>query len=123
MKMDPSPYAEAPEARRSRGAKRREICMKGEWFLYIIECRTGEFYTGIAEDVEKRVEQHNKGRACRYTKFRGPVRLIYSEFCGEYAVARERERKVKDFSKIKKLKLIGDFSPHKAGLEVPKITK
>ncbi len=80
--------------------------MSQGWFLYIIECRTGELYTGIAEDVEKRVELHNKGRACRYTKFRHPVRLIYSEFCNDHLSARRREREVKKFSKAKKLALI-----------------
>ena len=75
------------------------------WFLYIIECRTGELYVGIAENVDKRIEQHNKGRACRYTKFRGPVRLIYSEFVGEHLNARRREREVKKFSRDKKLAL------------------
>ena len=82
-----------------------------EWFLYLIECRTKELYVGIAKDVEKRVIQHNEGRACRYTRFRTPVRLIYSEPCGEYASARKREKEVKKFSRIKKLSLIKDLSP------------
>jgi putative endonuclease len=91
-----------------------------EWFLYIIECRTKELYVGIAEDVQKRLEQHNKRRACRYTKFRAPVRLVYSEYCGNYASARKREREVKKFSRAKKLSLTQDLSPRKAGLEVQK---
>ena len=88
-----------------------------EWFLYIAQCRTSELYVGIAKDVQKRVERHNKGRACRYTKFRTPVKLIYSEYCGEYASAREREREVKKFSRAKKLALLKDLSPCGAGLE------
>ena len=88
-----------------------------QWFLYIIECRTAELYVGIAQDVEKRVQEHNKGRACRYTKFRTPVKLVYSEFCGEYLTARRREREVKRFSRSKKLAL-RDLSPPKAGFEV-----
>ena len=80
--------------------------MDQDWFLYIVECRTGELYVGIAQDVNKRVEQHNKGRACRYTKYRTPVRLVHSELCGEHLTARRREREVKKFSKIKKLALV-----------------
>ena len=91
--------------------------MKGEWSLYIIECRTDELYIGIAEDVNKRVEEHNRGQACRYTKFRNPVRLIHFEFCGDYTSARKREREVKRFSRVKKLAL-RDLSPQEAGLEV-----
>lgn len=81
------------------------------WYLYIIECKTGEFYTGIAQDVNERVLEHNKGKACRYTRFRTPVKLVYREQCGDYSAARKREKQVKDFSKSKKLKLIEDFSP------------
>ena len=75
------------------------------WFLYIIECRTGELYVGIAQDVGKRIEEHNKGRACRYTKYRKPVRLVHFEPCGDYVTARRREREVKRFSKAQKLAL------------------
>ena len=99
-----------------------ERSMEGEWFLYIIECRTGELYVGIAKDVNKRVEEHNKGQACRYTKFRNPVKLIYFEFCGEYTIARKREGEVKKFSRAKKLVLGKDLSLYRKGLEVQKIT-
>ena len=79
--------------------------MEQEWKLYIIECQTGELYVGIAEDVKKRVERHNKGTACRYTKFRRPVVLIHQEICGGYNEARQREKEVKKFSRHKKLAL------------------
>ena len=85
--------------------------MAEKWNLYIIECKTGEFYTGITQDVIERVQEHNRGRACRYTKFRAPVKLVYREGCGNYSEARKREKQVKDFSRAKKLKLIQDFSP------------
>ncbi len=75
------------------------------WHLYIIECRTGELYVGICKDVQKRLKLHNAGRATRYTKYRIPAKLIYSEFCGDYANARKRERIVKKFSREKKIAL------------------
>ena len=87
--------------------------MESNWFLYIIECRTKDLYVGIAEDVQKRIEQHNKGRACRYTQFRRPVTLMHQEFCGSYQEARKREKEVKKFSRIKKLAL-KDLSSRKA---------
>ena len=87
-----------------------ELCderslMEQSWFLYIAECRTKELYVGIAEDVQKRLVQHNQGRACRYTKFRRPVVLVYQELCGSYSDARKREHVVKKFSRKKKLAL------------------
>ncbi|MFA7255093.1 MAG: GIY-YIG nuclease family protein [Candidatus Omnitrophota bacterium] len=85
--------------------------MEQRWSLYILECRTKDLYVGIAQDVQKRLELHNKGRACRYTKFRGPVTLVHEEYCGGYAEARRREREVKKFSRIKKLALRDLSSP------------
>ncbi len=90
------------EARDLTGEK---SVMEEQWSLYIIECRTGDLYVGIAVDVDKRVGLHNKGRACRYTKFRGPVQLMYQEICGSYNEARKREKEVKRFSREKKLSL------------------
>ena len=75
------------------------------WWLYIIECRSKELYVGITKNITERVDEHNKGTACRYTKYRGPVRLIYQEICGSYLDARRRERQVKKYSRTKKIAL------------------
>lgn len=84
------------------------------WYLYIIECKTKDLYVGIAQDVANRIKEHNNGSACRYTKYRHPVRLIYQEEVGGYREARRRERQVKTFSRVKKLALADkkkDISP------------
>ncbi len=76
------------------------------WFVYIAECRDKKLYVGIAKDVSKRINQHNKGLACRFTKFRYPVRLLYEEKCLDYQSARMRELEIKGFSREKKLTII-----------------
>ena len=80
--------------------------MEKAWFVYIVKCRDGKLYTGISNDVDKRVSKHNKGKGCRFTKYRYPVRLIYSEECGTKSSARKRELEIQGFTRIKKLKLI-----------------
>ena len=92
--------------------------METHWKLYIIECRDGELYVGLAQDVERRISEHNKGTACHYTQFRRPVRLIYSEICGAYPAARKREVEVKKFSRIKKLALVKEDLSPLTGLEM-----
>ena len=77
-----------------KGCGYNEVCI-GKWFVYILECRTKEFYVGIAKDVAKKVHLHNKGWACRYTKFRKPVVLLYTEECSNYNHARKRESEIK----------------------------
>ena len=76
------------------------------WFVYIVRCRDGKLYTGISNDIDKRVVAHNKGRGCRFTKYRYPVKLIYKEECGTKSAARKRELKIQDFTRSRKLDLI-----------------
>ena len=76
------------------------------WFVYIAECRDKKLYIGIAKDVNKRINEHNKGLACRFTKFRHPVRLLYEEKCLDYRAARMRELEIKGFSRDKKFEIV-----------------
>ena len=46
------------------------------WFLYVLECVDGSFYTGISNNIERRLEKHNKGTASKYTRTRRPVKLL-----------------------------------------------
>jgi len=88
--------------------------MESKWNVYIIECRTKDLYVGVAQDVSKRVALHNQGIACRYTKFRRSVLLKYYESVESYAMARQRERQIKKYSRAKKIVLmeqIKDLSP------------
>jgi len=84
--------------------------MQEKWFVYIIRCKNQELYVGIARDVDHRVALHNKGVACRYTKYRRPVELIYKEEQLNYSSARMREREIKGFGRGKKIELINKDS-------------
>jgi putative endonuclease len=79
------------------------------WFVYIAICRDDKLYTGISNDVERRIEAHNAGKGCRFTKYRFPVKLIYKEKCGTKSAARKREIEIQGFSRSKKLQLISTF--------------
>ena len=82
------------------------MLIQNPWYVYIIECRTEDLYVGITQDVRERVAKHNKGTACRYTKYRRPVKLIYTEEHTTKTEARQREIVVKKYSRRKKLELI-----------------
>ncbi|MCX6357465.1 MAG: GIY-YIG nuclease family protein, partial [Candidatus Aureabacteria bacterium] len=79
--------------------------MKKRWHLYIIECRDGTLYTGITNDLARRIGEHNRGKGCRYTRFRGPVRLLYAESCAGRSGAMKREARIKALPRAKKLRL------------------
>jgi len=79
---------------------------RGKWSLYILKCRDGSFYTGITNDLERRLKMHQAGKASRYTRTRGPVEMLYSETCGDRSSALIRECEVKEWPKEKKAALI-----------------
>ena len=76
------------------------------WFVYILRCADGSLYTGITNDVPRRLEQHNAGTASRYTRTRLPVDLLYQEAQPSQSLALKRELAIKALSKKKKEKLI-----------------
>ena len=82
--------------------------MAGEesWFCYMVRCKDDSFYVGIANDVDERVKRHNWGVGPEYTAKRRPVELVWSERCGTSEAARELEKEIKSWSRVKKLKLV-----------------
>ena len=75
-------------------------------FVYIVKCADGSLYTGWALNVPARVAAHNAGRGARYTRRRGPVKLVYAEECASRASALKREAALKKWPRAKKLALI-----------------
>ena len=79
---------------------------RAEWSLYILRCGDGTFYTGIARDATRRLEEHRAGKGAKYTRGRGPLELIYQETCPDRSAALQREAAVKKLSRQQKLELI-----------------
>jgi len=73
-----------------------------KWHLYILNCRDNTLYTGITTDLERRVQQHNKGTASRYTRSRLPVTLVYHEPCRGRSQALKKEYALKQLSRTEK---------------------
>jgi putative endonuclease len=64
-------------------------------FVYVLRCRDGSLYTGVAKDLEARFRQHQAGRASRYTRTRLPVRLLWSREVATWGEALREERRIK----------------------------
>lgn len=84
--------------------------------LYILRCGDGSLYTGIALDVARRLEEHQKGvRGAKYLRGRAPVELVFEQPAGDRAAAQRLEYRVKSLSRAEKEALIsGDLSPLQA---------
>jgi putative endonuclease len=75
------------------------------WTVYILECADKTLYTGITNDLDRRLAEHAAGKGARYTKGRGPFQLVYRETCVGRAEASRREAAIKLLGRTKKLQL------------------
>ena len=77
-----------------------------KWYIYLLRCRDNSLYCGITNNIDKRIQTHNRGKASKYTRVRLPVKLVYYETVEDKSIALKREHKIKKYPKYKKEKLI-----------------
>ena len=75
-------------------------------FVYIVQCKDGSLYTGISKDVERRLAEHQAGRASRYTRSRLPVLLVWSRRVPTWSHALREEHRIKTLPRKAKLALV-----------------
>jgi putative endonuclease len=76
------------------------------WHVYLAECSDGSLYCGITKNLENRMQMHNSGKGGRYTRAKGPVKLVYTEEYQSHKEAAQREVSIKGLSREKKLNLV-----------------
>lgn len=76
------------------------------YYVYILLCKDGSYYTGHAKNVKHRIEQHKKGQGARYTRMHEPAKIVYVEEFNSRSDAMKREREIKSFSHSKKQRLV-----------------
>lgn len=80
--------------------------MEKSWTVYILECGDGTLYTGITDDLERRLKAHESGKGAKYTRGRGPLTLRHRETVPDKSVALRRERELKSLKRSEKLDII-----------------
>lgn len=75
------------------------------YYVYVILCDDGSFYTGYTKNVNSRMRLHMNGKGARYTKMHKPKKLVYTEEFNYRAEAMKRERKVKTMGHKQKMRL------------------
>jgi len=76
------------------------------WFVYILRCSDESFYTGITNDLAKRLKKHDQGRGARYTRCHRPLELVYVECVRDRSAALRREAAIKKLNRAAKRRLI-----------------
>lgn len=75
-------------------------------YVYIVECSDGTFYTGWTNNLEKRIDMHSNGIGAKYTKGRGPVKLMHYEEFEDKRDAMKREYEIKKLTRKAKITLM-----------------
>jgi len=76
------------------------------WYVYLLLCKDGSIYTGITQDVERRVKEHKTSQGGKYTKDSGAEELLYTEEFATRSEAHKREKQIKGWRREKKINLI-----------------
>ena len=79
------------------------------WYCYMLECADGTLYTGITNNLEKRLAAHASGTASKCTRSRLPVKLVFAQDMPDRAAASRREIEIKRLPRSAKLALL--FQP------------
>jgi len=78
------------------------------YYFYMLRCRDNSLYSGQTNNLKRRIAEHQSGlsRSAKYTRGRGPVKLVYCEEHETATAARQRELEVKGWTKTQKEALI-----------------
>ena len=79
--------------------------MEKQWVVYILACKDGSLYTGITDDLDRRLAAHRAGKGAKYTRGRAPLTLRYVEECEDHSSALRREYAIKQLTRAEKLEL------------------
>ncbi len=74
------------------------------WLVYLLECLDGSYYTGIALDVDKRIEKHISGKGSKYVYSHGFKKVLMAKRCDNKSLASKEEYRIKQLSKEDKIK-------------------
>jgi putative endonuclease len=77
------------------------------YYVYILKCSDGTYYTGSTNNIEKRLIAHNSGKTgAKYTKSRRPVQLAHQEAFETKSEALKRENQIKRLTREQKDNLV-----------------
>jgi len=74
-----------------------------KWFVYLLECLDGSFYTGVTNDVDKRMKAHSEGKGSKYVYRKGFSKLLRAIPCKSKSIACKYEYEIKQLPKNEKL--------------------
>jgi putative endonuclease len=90
----------------SSTVKMKKVKRRGLFYVYIVECRDGSYYTGYTLDINRRMGLHNTGKGAKYTRGRRPVKLIWRREYKYFKKAILEEKRIKRLTRLQKETLV-----------------
>ena len=86
----------------------RKVIRKSKFYVYIVECQDGTYYTGYTNDLERRIKEHNGGcKGAKYLRGKQPVRVVWQKEYKYLCYAMRAEYRIKQLNRRQKELLVG----------------
>jgi len=79
------------------------------WCVYILKCSDNTYYTGITNNIKRRIHKHETNKGAKYTKGRTPFSLVYQDKCKDRREASQKEYAIKKLTLVEKINLIATY--------------
>ena len=80
------------------------IMKSGKWYVYLLMCKDGSLYTGVTNDLDKRMDKHASGKGSKYVYLKGFEKLVFSRLCRNKSDACKKEYQIKQLTRLEKLR-------------------
>ena len=94
----------------------RKINRTGKFYVYIVQCQSGAYYTGYTNNLENRIKKHNSGHGAKYLRGKLPVKLVYAKEYKYYKNALNAEKRIKQLRVLQKEELIRIYEKNNSGI-------
>ena len=91
----------------------QKIIRKSKYWVYMLRCKDGTYYTGYTKDLENRIALHKSGKGAKYVKYKLPAELVYAKEYRYYKSALNEEKRIKKLKREQKLNLVRIYAENK----------
>jgi putative endonuclease len=91
----------------------QKIIRRSRYWVYMVQCKDGTYYTGYTKDLENRIALHKSGRGAKYVKYKLPAELVYAKQYRYYKNALNEEKRVKTLTRQQKSELVRIYAENK----------
>ena len=88
----------------------QKIIRRSQYWVYMVRCKDGTYYTGYTKDLKNRISLHNSGRGAKYVKGKLPLKLVYAKEYRYYKSALNEERRIKTLKRRQKSELVRNYA-------------